>query len=92
MELYRNHEISCVVDQTKRGKSSARRQCLLTIQHIDDVRPKYYRVDVIAWTVRAARTLGMQYAREHLDATLALPLLARPSEDGGCPEGMLAIM
>ena len=73
MELYRGHEICCVVDRTKRGKSSARRHCLLTIQHIDESLPKYYCVDVIAWTVQAARTLGMEYAKEHLDAAFALP-------------------
>ncbi|WP_342114488.1 hypothetical protein [Pseudoduganella sp. OTU4001] len=88
MELYRSHEICCVVDQAKRGKTSARRHCFLTIQHIDERLPRYYRVDVIAWTAQAARTLGLQYAKEHLDAALAQRPPGGQPEPGGNPYGM----
>ena len=92
MELYRSHQICCVLDQALRGKASVRRQCLLTIQHIEERLPKYYRVAVIAWTAQAARTLGMQYAKEHLDATLGVWPPVAPPEPGGRPNAMPVIV
>lgn len=83
MELYRKHEIFCVVDQSKRDKSSAWRHCFLIVQHIDGQLARYYRVDVISWSTQAGKTLGMQYAIERQDATLALLPLRSPARARG---------
>lgn len=65
--IYRGFEINCVVAKAETGKPSARWHCVLTIRAVDEAEPLHYEIDLNAWTPAGARTLCIQYAKQHVD-------------------------
>jgi hypothetical protein len=65
--IYRGFEINCAVTKAETGKPSARWHCTLTIRALDQPEPLHYEIDLNAWTPAGARSLCIQYAKQHVD-------------------------
>lgn len=74
MQRYRGYEIDCAAVRATLGRPSAKWYCHVSVRKVAEPMPTRYEVTVIAWTMYAAKLLGLHLAKERIDDALGIEL------------------